>query len=125
LSEEALAQYPVWVWNEKEDAHCPLSDNEPDPAEHGTLFIKARFRAGDGSEFAGYLIGGSTFYAFGLFAGGGEFVFNRNLPDLADGIDKLLADAVGRRVDLFPLTYESDVKLRGGRSISGTIARFF
>jgi len=53
-------QYPVWVWDEVNEGHVPISELEPAVEDYGTLLIKAHFHAG-GHSFDGYLIGGLTF----------------------------------------------------------------
>jgi hypothetical protein len=121
LSQADFDQYPVWVWSDDNEHHQPISETEPSPEDYGTLFIKARLDAEDHS-FDGYLIGGSTFYAFGMFVEGHEFVMNLNLPDM---MDKNLADIAAllkcRPFKLFPIRFTSPVRLKGGQKIGGTI----
>jgi hypothetical protein len=119
LSLADFEKYPVWVWDDDNENHQPISEAEPSPADYGTLFIRARFESSRRS-FDGYLIGGSTFYAFGLFIGGREIVMNFNLPDL---IEKNLVEMFRllkcQPFQFFPLRFTSPVHFKGGRKISG------
>jgi hypothetical protein len=121
LSQADFDQYPFWVWDDENENHQPISEAEPSPEDYGTLFIKARFEA-NGHSFEGYLIGGSTFYAFGLFVADREFVMNLNLPDM---MEKSLAEiSVLLKCPpfkLFPLRFTSPVRFRGGRVIAGML----
>ena len=121
LSRADFEQYPVWVWDDENENHQPISEAEPSPEDYGTLFIKARFEA-NGHVFDGYLIGGSTFYAFGLFVAGREFVMNLNLPDLMEkNCAEIIALLKCRPFKLFPLRFSSPVRSKGGRVIGGTL----
>jgi len=121
LSETDFEEYPVWVWDDEMEGHQPISEPEPTPEDYGTLFIKARLEV-EGHQFNGYLVGGLTFYAFGLFIDDRLFVMNLNLPDL---IEKDMAEIYRllkcKPFKLFPLHYESPVRLRGGRRIEGIL----
>ena len=121
LSKDDLEQHPVWVWDDKMEGLQPISEPEPDAEDYGTLFIKARFQA-DEHSFDGYLIGGSTFYAFGLFVAGKEFVMNLNLPNLiAKNMPEIYHLLKCEPFNLFPIRYESSVRLLGGRRIEGML----
>ena len=58
----------------------PISDIELSRDDYGVFFIKAEFTT-DGHHFDGYLIGNKTYYAFGIFVNGEEFILNLNMPD--------------------------------------------
>jgi hypothetical protein len=120
LTASDFARYPVWVWDDGKDKQCPIDDVEIDPAQYDTLFIRATFST-HGHKLKGYLIGdGESFYAFGIFVDGEELIFNLNLPDLmAEEQAKLYRFLGGRAVELFPLRYESDVRLKGIPSVAG------
>ncbi len=113
--------YPVWVWDDEMESHQPVEEVEPSIEDYGTLFIKARFEVG-GNMVDGYLVGGSSFYAFGLFIAGREFVMNLNLPDM---IEKDLAEICRllkcEPFKLFPLRFVSPVCFRGGRPVKGVL----
>ncbi|VAW68696.1 hypothetical protein MNBD_GAMMA10-85 [hydrothermal vent metagenome] len=70
--------YSVWIWDNKNKGHVSYGDGKPLPEDQGTLFIKSQFRCPNGLSFDGYLTGIDTFYAFGLFYGEAEYVFNLN-----------------------------------------------
>lgn len=124
LSVVDLERYPVWVWDDAQENHQPISESEPSPEDYGVLFVRARFRTQDGYQFDGYLIGGTAFYAFGLFVAGREFVMNLNMPDM---ISANLAEIFSLRkcppFELFPLSYCSSVRFKNGQVVSGTLNR--
>ena len=121
LSRADFEAHPIWVWDEDSDVHLPIADQEPSPEEDGPLFIKARFES-HGRLFDGYLIGGSTFYAFGLFVEDHEFVMNLNTPDWMDKyLLEICAILQCEPFKLFPLRFESPVRFKGGRVISGSL----
>jgi hypothetical protein len=128
LVEADFKAYPVWAWNDFEDAHCPIDDAGPLPTQYGNLFVSATYATSSVFEIPGYLIGCHGFYAYGLFVKGKSFVLNVNTPDFVkqhiDEISHLLGISSD---DVFPLRYYSDVLSVDGKSINGTLeaSRFF
>jgi hypothetical protein len=99
----------------------PISENEPNLEDYGTLFIRADIKTG-GQSFRGYLVGGESFYAFGVFVNAHEFVMNLNTPDLNQKKVAEISRLLGcPPFDLFPVQYESPVRLKGGRAIAGIL----
>ena len=123
LTEESFDSFPVWTWDDENEGHIPIKNFDPLPEDVPTLFIKACFETPKGRKFRGYLIGSDTFYAFGLFVKGQEYVFNLNLPDMIEStlgdIFHLLDD---NPFDLFPLKYETSVHFNGKSDLSGIIS---
>ena len=84
--------------------------------------MKASFETPDGTRFDGYLIGRESFYAFGLFVGGEEYVLNLNLPELVEKNLKVICAHLGKnRMDIFPLKYETNYHFNGKPDIVGTL----
>jgi hypothetical protein len=123
LTLQDFEQYPIWVWNDSNDAMCPLSERNVVPPEYQPAFVFGRFRTASGHELNGYLIGGDSFFAFGLFVGEKKFVINLNLPNLINKnvvtIRSLLADP---SFELFPVSYESPICFSNGSPIKGNLA---
>jgi hypothetical protein len=120
LSEKEFDEYPVWIWDDENEGHFPISDIEPNLNEYYPLFIKALFATND-HIFKGYLVGGNTFYAFGLFVNGKEFGFNTNLPEInKKSAIKLFKFLNCKPFHLFPLRYNSDVIINGN-PVSGIL----
>lgn len=80
FTQEDFEQYPVWAWDDEMEYKLPISDIELSRDDYGVFFIKAEFTT-DGHHFDGYLIGNKTYYAFGIFVNGEEFILNLNMPD--------------------------------------------
>jgi hypothetical protein len=121
FTEEDFERYPVWTPGDEEDEYRPISEAEPSPENHGTLLIKAQFQL-NGRWLNGYLIGGPTFYAFGIFVNGREFVINLNLPTLNEKCFTEICRLLNwQSVNLFPVRYRSEVRFQGGRPIRGTL----
>jgi hypothetical protein len=111
-------KYPIWVWDNGNEGFLPISDAKY-TNEYGTLFIKANFES-DGYRFDGYLVGDSSFYAFGIFIDDDEIGFNVNLTDFVQkGVDKISKKLKINRLNLFPLRYTSPVCYEDGSPISG------
>ena len=124
LSRQDFDMYPIWTWDDANEGHHPTDELVAHPEEHGVLFIKCKFRSPDGTEFLGYLIGCSSFYAFGFFVCNEEFGFNLNLPDFADQSVEEIRKRIGKpEFQLFPLAYESEIKDSNGQSIKGILER--
>lgn len=122
FSQSDFEQYPVWAWDDSNEIHQPITDIEPALEDYGTLFIKASFQT-SGHSFNGYLIGGTVFYAFGLFVREREFVMNLRLPDMMEtSLREIIHLLECPPFNLFPLQYSSEVRLRGGRQVSGVLA---
>ncbi|MEO8178049.1 MAG: hypothetical protein ABI895_04375 [Deltaproteobacteria bacterium] len=110
LTEELFARHPIWKWDDAMEGHEPVLHYDPFPDEEGTLFVRARFTAASGEEFAGYLVGIEIFYAVGLFVMGEEHVLNWNLPDRVEGHVKRIKELLQRpALQMFPLKYRDDV----------------
>ena len=121
LSREDFEEHPVWTWDDENEGHLPLSEADPAPEEYPTLFIKARFEA-SGHQFDGYLIGGSSFYAFGLFIAEQKFVMNLNLPDLIEkNLPEIFRLLSCQPFKLFPLRFSSPIRFKDGRVIAGML----
>lgn len=119
---EMFESYPVWKWNESRDDCVPVLEVPPMQCGEAPLFVKATLIAADGTEFSGYLIGGRTFYAFGLFVADSEHVMNLSLPDMIEtSLEEIRAQTAHKKLDLFPMSYRSDVRSVDGRKIEGVI----
>jgi hypothetical protein len=115
-------QFPVWVWDDEMEGHLPLEESQPSPEEYGTLFIRAKVLAGD-RQFDGYLIGGASFFGFGILAADREFVFNIRLPELNRMLVTELALATrDEALSFSSISYSSDVKLANGLVIEGSLS---
>jgi hypothetical protein len=119
LSKEDFDQYPIWVWDDENVGHLPLSKVS---YEYGTLFIKAYFTTGE-YMFEGFLVGTDTFYAFGIFINGETFIFNFNLPGLMDSKLKNIFQLLKcQPFNFFPIRYKADVCLKGNQEVSGILS---
>ncbi len=133
FNENSFEKFPVWVFDEEMEYMCPIKDYYiPLPEEEYPLFIKAVFVDGLGRQYNGYLIGGSTkdfvkdggfsFYAFGLFVNGEDFILNLNLSKLIENKLKLIYGGhveVPKLDDFFPVKYSSELYFEGEEPISG------
>lgn len=118
FSKEDFDQYPIWVWDDENFGHLPLS--EPS-YEHGTLFIKAHFKTG-GYTFEGFLVGGSSFYAFCIFFNNEEFYFNLNLTKLMEEeIKRIFRILNCEPFVFFPVYYKAVVTIENQKKISGIL----
>ncbi len=72
-----------------------------------------------GRQVVGYLIGLESFFGFGLFVGGKEYLVNLNLPDLAAPVLRSLALELADNV--LPLQYSADIT--GHSLIEGTFEK--
>lgn len=116
LKKQELEEYPIWVWDDENEGLLPLSKPS---YEYGPLFIKAHFKSGV-YEFDGYLVGSDKFYAFGLFVGDFDFLFNFNLPKLIDSDLQEIFKILGcKPFPFFPVRYKADVCLEDQKEISG------
>jgi hypothetical protein len=114
--------YPVWVWDDANENHLPVSDPEKCLGEYCPAFVRADFEA-SGQLFDGYLVGSSTFHAFCLFLLGRKFVFNLNLPDDMRLKEAEISALLKRpSFKLFPLHYSSSMCVEGGFPIKGTFS---
>lgn len=117
LTLEDLRQYPIWVWDETTEYLLPLAHDTESPRDFHPLFIAAKFRA-DGVEMDGYLIGA---HAIGLCVGGQEVIINARMPETVRHGREIVQRAFGRfRLKLFPLQFESHVRLPNEPPITGT-----
>ena len=122
LSREDFERFSLWTWDDANEFLLPISDSEASPEKYGPLFIKAKFFADDLS-LDGYLIGGSTFHAFGLFVHGREFVMNFNLPEgLTANVLEITKLLQMPDLQLFPLRYKSSIRFKTGRPITGVLS---
>jgi hypothetical protein len=91
------------------------------PQSH--LIVQMTFLAASGGSLQGYLLAP---HAFGIFANGREFCFNRNLPTLAARIAAELEKALATvSPPIFPLRYTSDLRNDAGDPIAGEIPSFW
>ena len=119
ITQRDFEMFPVWAWGEDMESYVPFKEIDSPDEYSGALFIRAKLLAG-GHEFDGYLVGNETFYAFGIFAAGQEFVFNIYLPDFYRGEIHALGEKSGVAFsEFFPVAYSSDVRLCEGRAIAG------
>ncbi len=122
FSEDMFSRCPVWKWNDSMDGCCPVEDYQPLPEEEATLFLAASFKAPGGERFRGYLVGSESFYAFGIFFGGEEYVFNFRLPGLMmETFQGLQVRLKNEEFELFPLRYETSLRFRGKPRIEGAL----
>ena len=99
--------------------HLPIDEVYPEPDDYRGLFVRAHLRAGE-QEFDGYLIGGYTFFGFGIFVGNQNFIFNLNLPEMNSALISDVSKATGIFfTDFFPVYYTSDVRFADGKIIDG------
>ena len=121
LTEKGFDTYPVWKWVASNDAYCPVWQFDPLPEDEPTLFMKARFETPGGDNLRGYLVGRDCFYAFGLFVEDEEYVININLPETIEAAESAVGAKLGRRINLFPLKYETDLHFAGKQAIKGVL----
>ena len=120
LTEESLARHPIWKWDDAMEGYEPILAYDPLPDEEGTLFIRARFEAASGEQFAGYLVGIESFYAIGLFVSGQQYILNCNLLDWIERDVERIKELLQRPgLRMFPLKYRDDVGFRHSRPLSG------
>jgi len=111
LTIEDLEEYPVWTRDDGRDNFVPILETVPPWDDYDTFFIKARFST-NGKQFNGYLMGGMTFYGFGLFIGDETFIVNFNIPEsIEDCLGAICRISGCDSFSLFPLHYESSVRL--------------
>lgn len=84
LTAGGFALYSIWVWDDEQEGYHSLIGSGAFPDQFGTCFIKAAFKAANGKDLDGYLVGVQSFYAFGLFVGNQEYLINLSVPDLAE-----------------------------------------
>lgn len=122
MNEANMKRFPIWCWDDANESQIPLKGQEEWTNDYGTLFVFAKFRLANGKELNGYLIGIRRFYAFGLFAGEDEVIFNRNLPNFFSENTRDLCDFLGlENVKVFPVSYTSSVRGRDGQEIQGEL----
>lgn len=119
LQMEDFERFPVWVWDDEQVGHNPLTGPGAIPAEFSTAFLRAKFTLPSGDELVGYLIGLDSFYAFGLFVDGEHYVVNRNAPDLAVPVLEAIAQKLGVR-EIMPMRFRCDV-FEGQPPIEGIV----
>lgn len=118
-------KYSVWTWDNNMNYFQPILEKTPDPNEYSDLFIRAIFKSST-RFFNGYLMGGEWFYGFSLFVDSEEVVFNKFIKHLnRRSFDMLFAKLNSAAFELFPLEYESDVSLKGKKSIAGVFSSDF
>lgn len=121
LSKGDFEEYPVWVWDDENVGYLPLSKTEPVTGEYGTLLIKADLEAG-GHKFKGYLVGISSFYAFGIFIDNQEVIINLNLlEDLESQVEQICKVLDCKPFSMFPLQYDSPIVVNG-KKITGILS---
>lgn len=118
---EDFDKYPVWTWDDEMENVQPLSEKQPAVEDYVDLFIKAKFKS-NYIAFDGYLMGGDFFYGFVIFLKGKSFIFNINLPEfIKKELPEIFQILDCKPFEFFPIYYESDVVLKGGQKISGTL----
>jgi len=151
ISQEALAAHPAWTHFEPEvdrdrllgwgvsqqaiEEHegpfvaCGLIPLYPvletsDLKSRSDVMIAARFTPSGGPPLDGYLL---EPHAFGVFHGGHEYSFNRNLPGFSGREAVRLARVLDLRADeLFPMTWALDGRLANlPGAQAGSIAAFW
>lgn len=123
LTPSLLEEYPVWRWDDTQEWHVPVTKWQPLEKDEPTYFIKTSFRADDETTFEGYLVGLEPFFAFALFVGSSEFVFNLNLPEIIESNTAAIKEMIGKEsLKLFPLSYKTEVYFVEGEKISGKIS---
>lgn len=122
LTTDAFLRFPVWKWDDDETEREPVQEWNLLPYDDCALFIRSTFVSADGTDFEGYVIGSRDFYALGIFAGDGEFIFNVNLPDLMQEELRRLNKCLNRDdLRLFPLQFSLDERVQSHPTPSGTI----
>jgi len=122
LTEELFARHPIWKWNDAMEGYLPVPHSDPLPKDQGTLFIRARFAAASGEQFAGYLVGLVSFYAAGLFVKDEEFILNLNLPDLMEAdVARIKERLENPALRMFPLKYQDDVGFQHSPPLIGVL----
>lgn len=122
LTRACFDDHPVWEWDERMEGHVPVESFDPLPSDRGTLFIRARFVAASGDRFTGYVVGGDSPYAVGLFVGAEEFVLNLRLPEMIEADSVRIAELIGAdSLTLFPLRYADDAGFRRSDPVRGEL----
>ena len=119
LTANDFSQYPIWVWNDSQDAYLPLDETSPSLEDWDSLFITAKFIAGD-RQLNGYVVASNTdINAFFVLVGDKTFHFNMKLgEDFFKELKRLAAELACTEKDLLPLRYDSPVRLKVGGAIS-------
>lgn len=121
LTLKDLEKFTVWTFDDSNEYIVPVEKPEKALQKHYPLFIKSRFIT-NGYVFDGYLIGGKSFYGFGIFVNENELVFNLNAAEHAkDVLEKLFELLNCKPFKFFPVHYESDVVIKGIGEISGIL----
>ena len=111
LSLAAFDRFPIWTWDDAQEGYHPVSGSGDLPVECPTLFFRATFTTTTGRRLVGYIMGRDSFFGFGLFIGGKDYLINFNLTDLATPVLRSLALEIGE--DILPLHY---ITATAGRS---------
>ena len=119
FSREDFETYPVWTWDDEHEGHLPISENEPSVEDYDILIIKSKFET-CGYVFDGYLVGGVSFYAFGVFVADRLFPMNLRLHSLVrQNLKEIFRLLKCEPFEFFPVHYNSPVHLKECKMISG------
>jgi hypothetical protein len=120
VTKASLDQHPVWAWTDDEDGYAEIAATSPLPSDRGPLLIKAKLIPSQGPSLDGYVVGLGSVYAVGIFVDDKEFVFNRRLERLSQGVADRLATAIRiNPFQLFPLRYVTDFTFSDGSPVRG------
>jgi hypothetical protein len=83
------------------------------------LYLSAALTAADGTQFSGYVLGAHP-YCVAVFHGDESFMFNLNLPDMAENQLSRLRHLSGLRLaPFFPLHYSTQFHRGDGEPVVG------
>lgn len=119
LSLAGFERFPIWTWDDAQEGYHPITGVGTFPSEYPTLFIRATFTTTSGHRITGYLMGLESFYGFGIFYEGKDYLINLNLHDLAVPVLRSLSLELGENV--LPLCYSAEVV--GCSPIKGTFEK--
>jgi len=98
----------------------PVLQTEPLPSFR-CLKLRAKLTSADGIGFSGYVIEPTGVYCVGVFHKDRSFLFNLNLPDMAEQQLAELRQLSGLELKpFFPLRYTTSFRDNEGRRIEGT-----
>jgi len=129
LVEDDFDAHSMWKYDDDTAVNYPITLLNEIPEYSRDLFIRAKFISPKGIILKGYLVGALNIYCIGIFSGGDEFLFNKNMPDRCMlAFEKLIKTLILKNPtlisDIFPLKYETTIDIEGFRNISGEFNAF-
>ncbi len=124
LTEKDLQNHSIWVMHESDDLLYPVFglDDLPEEMYLIDLKIRAKFKAPNGLEFNGYIVGVKNIYCIAIFWEQAILYLNKNLlEECLEAINKINSslNLSLQPESYFPLKYEAIIDVDEFKSISG------